>query len=59
MFGRFEAAGLRDHATALDYRERVLAVGGSRPASRFVSDFLGRPYNFEAFEERLNAGSAQ
>jgi thimet oligopeptidase len=57
MFGRFEEAGLRDRETAMAYREQVLAAGGSRPASEYVSDFLGRPYNFEAFEARLNAGA--
>jgi thimet oligopeptidase len=54
MFGRFEAAGLRDRATAMDYRHKVLAVGGSKPAQDFLDDFLGRPFSFAAFEQRLN-----
>ena len=56
MFSRFEAAGLRDVGTARDYRDKVLAAGGSRPARDFVADFLGRPYNFEAFQRRLESG---
>jgi thimet oligopeptidase len=31
----------------------VLAAGGSRDAADLVSDFLGRPYGFEAFERWL------
>jgi thimet oligopeptidase len=58
MFGRFEAAGLNDRAVALDYRDKVLAVGGSKPAADFVSDFLGRPYDFRAFKRRLNSADA-
>jgi thimet oligopeptidase len=57
MFGRFEAAGLRDRSTAMDYREKVLAVGGSKPAREFIDDFLGRPYDFTAFERRLDSGT--
>ena len=29
--------------------------GGSQPAADLVKDFLGRPYNFKAFEDWLNA----
>lgn len=53
MFSRFEAEGLRNRETSMDYRNKVLAAGGSRPASEFVADFLGRPYNFDAFQKRL------
>jgi thimet oligopeptidase len=53
MFSRFEAEGLRNQETSMDYRNKVLAAGGSKPASEFVADFLGRPYNFEAFQKRL------
>ena len=55
MFTRFQDEGLRNGAVSRDYRRKVLDVGGSKPASEFVSDFLGRPYNFEAFEKRLNS----
>ena len=58
MFGRFEAAGLRDRRTAADYRHKVLEVGGSRPARDFVDDFLGRPFSFAAFRDRLNTAPA-
>ena len=55
MFTRFQDEGLRNSAVSHDYRRKVLEVGGSKPASEFVSDFLGRPYNFDAFEKRLNS----
>jgi len=56
MLTRFEASGLRDRDTAISYRRTVLEPGGSIPAAKAVSDFLGRPFNFEAFERRLNSG---
>jgi thimet oligopeptidase len=39
--------------TARDYRDKVLAAGGARLAAQSVEDFLGCPYNFEAFAESL------
>jgi hypothetical protein len=36
-----------------DYRDKVLAAGGARLAAQSVEDFLGCPYNFEAFAESL------
>ncbi len=54
MFTRFQEAGLRDRETAMAYRRLVLAPGGSRPANELVAAFLGRPFNLEAFQRRLN-----
>jgi thimet oligopeptidase len=34
----------------------VLEPGGSAKAADLVRDFLGREYDFRAFEEWLNAG---
>ena len=50
---RFKAAGLRDPATAIAYREAVLDPGGSKPAAALIQDFLGRPSNTAAFREEL------
>jgi len=55
MFSRFEREGIRNTDVAREYREKVLAAGGSRPAAASVEAFLGRPYNFEAFAESLSA----
>ena len=49
--------GLLDPARTLRYRDLVLAPGGTKPAAEAVADFLGRPYRFDAFAERLR-GSA-
>ena len=59
MFGEFQTEGLRDSATARDYRDKVLGPGGSKPARELVADFLGRPFSSQAYTDylgRLNAG---
>ncbi len=56
MFSRFEAEGLLDPTAAREYLEFVLVPGGARPAAASVTEFLGRPYNFEAFQRRLDQG---
>ena len=45
--------GLMDIADAHRYRDQVLAPGGNIPAAEAVANFLGRPYNANAFKERL------
>ena len=47
------ANGLMDIADAHRYRDQVLAPGGNIPAADAVANFLGRPYNANAFKERL------
>lgn len=54
LLTRFRAKSLLDTTVAGEYRTRVLEPGGSREASALVSDFLGRPYDFKAFEQYLN-----
>lgn len=53
MFSEFEKEGLRNRAVALKYRNLVLAPGGSKDAADLVSDFLGRPFSFDAFAKKL------
>lgn len=51
------ANGLMDTEQARRYRDIVLAPGGNIPAAEAVENFLGRPYNSNAFKERLaNSG---
>ncbi|MGB5542760.1 MAG: M3 family metallopeptidase [Gammaproteobacteria bacterium] len=57
MFSRFEDEGLLDPTAAQEYLEFVLVPGGARPAADSVAEFLGRPYNFDAFQRRLDEGS--
>ncbi|MDQ6714702.1 MAG: M3 family metallopeptidase, partial [Actinomycetota bacterium] len=44
-----------DPEVAGRYRDRILARGGQQDAADLVTDFLGRPYNFEAFTRWLEA----
>lgn len=55
LFSEFEREGLLDPTIAARYRDKVLAPGGSRDAADLVADFLGRPFNYDAFIEQLNA----
>ncbi len=53
LFSRF-GDDLLDRETAARYRETVLAPGGSKDAAELVRDFLGRDYEFAAYERWLN-----
>ncbi len=54
MFSAFDPENLFDEALAHRYRDTVLAAGGSRDAADLVADFLGRPYDTDAFTACLN-----
>ncbi len=49
LFSAFDPANLFEPTVARRYRDVVLAAGGSRDAADLVEEFLGRPYNFDAF----------
>ncbi|KAB2900243.1 MAG: Zn-dependent oligopeptidase [Kofleriaceae bacterium] len=49
----FSKKGLMDTATTFAYRDKILAPGGSKDAAVLVKEFLGRDYNFKAFEKYL------
>jgi thimet oligopeptidase len=51
----FKARGLMDPETDHKYRDEILAKGGTRDAAVLVHDFLGRDYDFKAYEAWLNA----
>ncbi|HLL55895.1 MAG TPA: M3 family metallopeptidase [Myxococcaceae bacterium] len=55
LFSVFRKEGLLNPAPAQRYRRSVLEPGGSKPADELVKDFLGRAYDFSAYEEWLNA----
>ena len=57
LFTPFASKGMFDRDTANRYRERVLAMGGGKPAADLVADFLGRPYDFKAYEAWLDRGA--
>jgi thimet oligopeptidase len=58
LFTAFKSAGMFDPATAQRYRKDILEPGGGKPAAELVADFLGRPYDFRAYEAWLREGDA-
>ena len=50
----FHKHGLMNTEWTYRYRDMLLAAGGSKDAADLVSDFLGRKYNFKAFETYLS-----
>ena len=50
FFGRFSKDDLLAPGVAREYREAVLTPGGSAPADELVRRFLGREFQFEAFQ---------
>ncbi|MFI7000336.1 M3 family metallopeptidase [Nocardia sp. NPDC050175] len=55
LFSAFDTDDLFDPAVAHRYRDRILAPGGSKDAADLVTDFLGRPFTFDAFAAWLAA----
>ena len=53
LFTPFKAHGVFDRETATRYRQKVLEPGGGKPSAQLVADFLGRPYDFKAYEAWL------
>lgn len=59
LFSRFEGEGMRNTDVAKAYRDKVLGAAGSKPASEFVADFLGREFTPEAYIKLLQSGGAE
>jgi thimet oligopeptidase len=57
LFTVFQDKGLLNPEPAQAYRRAVLEPGGSKDAVLLVKDFLGRDYDFRAYEQWLNAGA--
>jgi thimet oligopeptidase len=56
MFSAFSSTGdIMKTETALRYRRAVLEPTGVKSSAALVQDFLGRPYNFKAYESWLNS----
>ncbi len=49
----FQEHGLMNTEWTYAYRDKILAKGGTKDAADLVADFLGRPFNFKAFETYL------
>jgi thimet oligopeptidase len=54
----FQARGLMSTDVTYLYRDKVLVPGGSRDAAELVRDFLGRSYDFAAYEKYLRETAA-
>jgi thimet oligopeptidase len=54
MFSAFDRDDLFATEVARRYRDKVLTPGGSSDAAALVAEFLGRPYDTEAFSAWLN-----
>jgi thimet oligopeptidase len=50
----FDKSNLSGPGAARRYRETIFAPGSAKPAATLVRDFLGRPFNANAWEEWLN-----
>jgi len=53
LFSKFDPANMLASGVAKEYRAKVLAPGGSKPAAELVADFLGRPFNETAWKKWL------
>jgi thimet oligopeptidase len=58
LFTVFQDQGLLNPAPAQAYRRAVLEPGGSDDAAHLVHHFLGRDYDFRAYEAWLNKAAA-
>lgn len=53
LLTRFQAEGLMNRKTADDYRNAILARGGTVEEGKMVERFLGRPANSDAYKHYL------
>ncbi len=53
-----EKGNLTDPETAARYAREILVPGGQRPAADLVRAYLGREFNFDAFEAWIRADAA-
>jgi thimet oligopeptidase len=58
LFSAFDRDDLLAHGPARRYRDEILAAGGSGDAADLVAKFLGRPYNFDAFQRWIETAPA-
>ena len=55
LFSKFDRAHLLAPGVAAEYRNKVLAAGGSEPAAAMIRDFLGRDFNEVAWKKWLDS----
>ena len=54
LFSRFENEGILSTSVGVDYKNKILKPGGTKPAENMVQDFLGRKWNDKAFLSQKN-----
>ncbi len=54
LFSKFEGRDLTAPGIARKYRETIFLPGSSKTATAVVTEFLGRPFNSDAWERWLN-----
>ena len=57
LFSKFGGRDLMQPGIARTYRQTIFLPGSSKPAAALVTDFLGRPFNSNAWERWLNGNS--
>lgn len=57
LFTVFKNHGLLNAKAAAQYRRSILEPGGSQDAADLVKDFLGRDYDFGAYQEWLDSAA--
>ncbi len=55
LFEPFRNHGIMNETYAHLFRDKILKPGGAKDANDLVKDFLGRPFEFNAFEKWLTA----
>ena len=50
----FQKDGMMNPAVAAKFRKTVLTPGASQPSAQLLTNFLGRPYSFDAYVNWLN-----
>ena len=58
LFSRFENEGILSKKVGIDYKNKILSVGGSKDAEEMVQDFLGRKWSDEAFLNQKKLGNS-
>lgn len=52
IFSRFKKEGVLNHSLGMEFREKILSKGNSKPASEIFNDFMGREPTLDAYLRR-------
>jgi thimet oligopeptidase len=57
LYSKFDRGNAAGGEASMRYRRKVLEPGGTKPAEDLIADFLGRPWNFDAYGKWLVEGA--